>query len=346
MLKKLFSKIFKKKDFIMSFAIVIFMMTIFTTNVNAAGTELFCNNDTDVLFDRFNLTCLNVKNIINNTKNNGIDISSATYFKIQPTKSVSYFGIGLSNNTSQYISSGYYYKKTTDTSQNYLDSFGFTSENQVAENSTTDIGWAGNWYYVNITDDYFNSIDDVEYPSHEISITFDKTQIRDTDKWVEIQFNALFKNWSDVHEDMIIFVTTETGINTSFRYAKYLENPKFTLSVTSKDIVYIKYGFSDDSGINIVQEFEYDVHEILQRDEYSELYKDIKIYENIYDPDITISKIIYNLTNFFDSISKHITSVANLVGYAFDKCNYMLTMTIYTVVGSKVLLAVLKRIHF
>ena len=346
MLKKLFSKIFKKKDFLMSSLSAIFMMMIFTTNVNAAGTELSCNNDTDVLFDRFNLTCLNVKNIINNTRNNGIDISSSTYFKIQPTKSVSYFGIGLSDNTSQYISSGYYYKKTTDTSQDYLDSFGFTSENQVALNSTTDIGWAGNWYYVNITSDYFNSIDDVEYPSHEISITFDKTQIRDTDKWVEVQFNALFSNWSDVHEDMIVFVTTETGINTSFRYATYLNNPKFTLNVTSKDIVYIKYGFSEDNGIKIVQEFEYDVHEILQRDEYSELYKDIKIYEDIYDPEVTLSKIVYNLTNFFNSISSHVKEISKLISYAFSKCNNMLTMTLYTYVGSKIILAILKRLHF
>lgn len=346
MLKKIFSKIFKKKDFIMSFAIVIFMMTIFTTNVNAAGTELFCNNDTDVLFDRFNLTCLNVKNIINNTKNNGIDISSAIYFKIQPTKSVSYFGIGLSDNNREWISAGFYYKKITDTSQNYLDSFGFTSENQVAPNSSTGISWSGNWYYINITDDYFNSIDDVEYPSHEISITFDKTQIRDTDKWVEIQFNALFKNWSDVHENMIVFVTSKTGINTSFTYSKYLINPKFTLSVTSKDIVYIRYGFSGTDGVEIVQEFEYDVHEILQSDEYSELYEKIKVYEDIYDPDITISKIIYNLTNFFNSISLHIKSVSKLISYAFNKCNYMLTMTIYTIVGSKILLAILKRLHF
>lgn len=154
-----FLKKFQKKNIIMLFSSFILAITISISDVSAAGTELFCNNDNDILFDRFSLTCLNVKNIINNTKNNGIDISSSTYFKIQPTKSVSYFGIGLDDDTSRYISSGYYYKKTTDTSQDYLDTFGFTSENQVAINSTTDIGWADNWYYINITSDYFNDAD-------------------------------------------------------------------------------------------------------------------------------------------------------------------------------------------
>lgn len=218
----------KKFSYILIFICSLF---VFNFNVKAAGTELFCDNDTDILFDRFNLTCLNVKNIIENTKNNGIDFSNLTYFKIQPTKSVSYFGIGLSDNTSEWITAGFYYNKITDTSQNYLDSFGFTSENQVALNTNTGISWSGNWYYVNITSDYFTK------PNLNPEITYEIDDA--TFEGKKLIFN--FKDLDEVNK--LVIKNATYGLTEEIEYK---QDGNYIIDNIKENIIYLLTAYKDD----------------------------------------------------------------------------------------------------
>lgn len=192
---------------------------------------------------------------------------------------------------------------------------------------------------------YLNQINvnDNEYPIFKYVLDFTPAE-EQKNGFIILDLDLEFKNWNPQKYDMRIFITTQSNINTSLNYSKYLIDNHVKMKVTSRDIVYIQYVFVEEN-MNIVEQHELNIHDILNL-EFTELYEKVEIYENIYDDTLTTSKLIYNMTNFFNNIKVHLLSISALIAYTYRKTNDMIKITIYFVVGCKITLYILKRLHF